>query len=111
MSSLRVLDFPCEGAGALLRNRRLRLELRAEVGSPPDAADDGDVAEHDGEVRRHLHHDNLAPEGIGRAAYVDGGGWLVLWKRNIFSLSLQSRFVLTNYKYRNIVGVKFCKFS
>ena len=98
MSSLRVLDFPCEGAGALLRNRRLRLELRAEVGSPPDAADDGDVAEHDGQVRRHLHHDNLAPEGIGRAVYVDGGGWLVLWNRNIFSLSLQSRFVLTNYR-------------
>ena len=96
MSSLRVLDFPCEGAGALLRDGRLRLELRAEVGPPPDAADDGDVAEHDGEVRRHLHHDNLAPEGIGRAAYKadDGGGWPWFYGTEIFSHFPCSRSLL-----------------
>ena len=31
---------------------------------------------------------------------------MVLWNRNIFSLSLQSRFAIGKYKYTNILGEK-----
>ena len=48
-------------AGALLGHED---ELCTEVGPPADGAEDGRVAEHDGEVRRQLHHDDLAPEGV-----------------------------------------------
>ena len=112
MSSLRVLDFPCEGAGALLRDRRLRLELGAEVGPPPDAADDGDVAEHDGQVRRHLHYDDLAPEGIGRAASADGGVWLWFYGTEIFSHFLA--VALCSKQLQNIkilLEKRFCQCS
>ena len=52
-------------AGALLGHGGGGLdELGSEVGPPADGAEDGRVAEHDGEVRRQLHHDDLAPEGV-----------------------------------------------